>query len=111
MSPQHWSKAREGTNREAIEYYQKRGQAPGVREGGAERNFYCMRCDGVIPHQPPSTQCPHCGEPLGEVVRRYFNWVEINEPPKSDLRALLPFFLLFAGLALLLVLWLIGAFG
>ena len=29
---------------------------------------------------------------------RYFNWVEINEPPESDLKALLPFLLGAIGL-------------
>jgi hypothetical protein len=47
----------------------------------------------VIPHSPPRTTCPHCGAALDESVKRYFNWVEMNDPPKSDLRALLPFLL------------------
>ena len=49
-----------------------------------------MRCDGVIPFDHAGHACPHCNEPLDEKARRYFNWVEINEPPPSDLRALLP---------------------
>ena len=89
MSDDHWSRARAGTNAEAVDYYRERSRAPGVAEGGAERNFYCMRCDGVIPHDPPPSTCPHCGESTAEAAKRYFNWVEINEPPRSDARALL----------------------
>jgi hypothetical protein len=89
MSADHWSRARAGTNAEALDYYRSRSQAPGVRAGGGARNFYCMRCDGVIPHDPPPTTCPHCGEPTEEAAKRYFNWVEINEPPRSDARAVL----------------------
>ena len=93
MSAAHWSKARKDSNPEAMEYLRERSQAPGVKEGGSERNFYCMHCDGVIPHAPPRETCPHCGTLLDLSVKRYFNWVEMNDPPKSDLRALLPFFL------------------
>jgi hypothetical protein len=89
MSDAHWSRARAGTNAEALEYYRERSHAPGVKEGGGPRNFYCMRCDGVIPHEPAPEKCPHCGEPTAEAARRYFNWVEINEPPRSDARAVL----------------------
>lgn len=89
MGPEHWSRARAGLNAEALEYYRERDLAPGVAGGGAERNFYCMRCAGVIPFAPPAVVCPHCGAELGEAARRYFNWVEINEPPPSDLRPLL----------------------
>ena len=111
ISPRHWSRARRGENREALEYYRERSQAPGVREGGAERNFYCMECDGVIPHEPAAEACPHCGAALDDRVRRYFNWVEVDQPVESDLKALLP--LLLAGLAVVavavvaLVLWLV----
>lgn len=98
MSDQHWSRARVGTNEEALEYYRERSKAPGVAAGGAERNFYCMKCDGVIPYDQTAEVCPHCGESLAGMSKRYFNWVEINEPPKSDARALLPFALV--GLAL-----------
>lgn len=93
MSERHWSRARKDANPEALEYYRQRSRAPGVAEGGAERNFYCMQCDGVIPHSPPRESCPHCGATLDESVKRYFNWVEMNDPPKSDAQALLPFFL------------------
>ena len=101
MGPAHWSKARDGTNEEALRYYRDRSHAPGVEEGGGPRNFYCMRCDGVIPADPPPKSCPHCGEALDEVARRYFNWVELDQPVKSDLRALLPFAI--AGALLLLL--------
>jgi hypothetical protein len=101
MGPDHWSKARKEENREALEYYRERSHAPGVEAGGGPRNFYCMRCDGVIPSEPPVESCPHCGEPLTGVARRYFNWVELDQPVKSDVRALLP---LAAGGALLLLL-------
>lgn len=92
-------------NAEAIEYYRERSTAPGVAEGGSERNFYCMKCDGVIPFAPPSERCPHCGEPIDEHVRRYFNWVEINEPPSSDVKALLPWIALGGLLVLALAAW------
>ncbi len=97
MSEHHWSRARADSNQEALEYYRKRSKAPGVAEGGAERNFYCMNCDGVIPYDTQATVCPHCGAALEGSVKRYFNWVEMNDPPKSDLRALLPWFLLALG--------------
>jgi len=89
-------------NQEAIDYYRERSRAPGVAGGGAERNFYCMRCDGVIPFDHAGKACPHCGEALDEQARRYFNWVEINEPARSDFKALLP--LAGGGLLLLLLL-------
>jgi hypothetical protein len=109
MSEHHWSKARADLNREAIDYYRERSRAPGVAAGGTERNFYCMKCDGVIPYDHPGSACPHCGESFAGMARRYFNWVEINEPPgsgggagaKSDFRALLPF--AAAGLLALVV--------
>jgi hypothetical protein len=102
MSEHHWSRARAGTNAEALEYYRQRSHAPGVAEGGSTRNHYCMRCDGVIPFEQIETACPHCGEAFDGAARRYFNWVEINEPPKSDARALLG--LLIAGVVGLLAL-------
>lgn len=110
ISEHHWSRARRGANQEALEYYRARSRAPGVEQGGAERNFYCMECDGVIPHVPRVESCPHCGAELDETVRRYFNWVEIDRPAESDLRALLPLLLVgavaLAGLALALWAWL-----
>jgi hypothetical protein len=101
MSEHHWSRARARDNEEALEYYRQRSRAPGVAEGGAERNFYCMKCDGVIPFEFRGPHCPHCAEPLAGAAKRYFNWVEINEPAESDFKALLPF--LLAGLAILVV--------
>ena len=53
MGPEHWSRARKDSNQEALEYYRERSHAPGVEAGGGPRNFYCMRCDGVIPEVPP----------------------------------------------------------
>lgn len=85
----HWSRARKGANQEALEYYRERSKAPGVEAGGSERNFYCMQCDGVIPFDHSGAVCPHCGVALDERVKRYFNWVEINEPADSDAKALL----------------------
>jgi len=98
----HWSRARAGMNEEALEYYRERSQAPGVAEGGGARNHYCLACDGVIPLEAGAAleRCPHCGAELEGNVKRYFNWVEIDTPPKSDARALLP---IFAGLALIVV--------
>ncbi len=107
ISERHWSRSRRGENAEALDYYRQRSRAPGVEAGGAERNFYCMECDGVIPHHEDLSACPHCGAQIDEKARRYFNWVEINEPVASDLRALLPwavgFLLLLA--ALVVVVW------
>jgi hypothetical protein len=109
MSEHHWSRARRGANQEALDYYRERSKAPGVAEGGSERNFYCMECDGVIPHEPPPKACPHCGAKIEGGVRRYFNWVEMNEPPKSDFAALWPWMLLalvlLVGLVVLVVAW------
>jgi hypothetical protein len=99
MSDAHWSRARADKNAEALEYYRQRSRAPGVAEGGEARNFYCMHCDGVIPHDFRGEHCPHCHAELDERIKRYFNWVEINDPPASDFRALLPIAL--AGLAVL----------
>lgn len=99
MSDSHWSRARSGTNEEALEYYRERSRAPGVAEGGAERNYWCMECDGVIPHDHAGTACPHCGASLEGMAKRYFNWVEINEPARSDFAALAKPALLFLALA------------
>lgn len=90
MSDAHWSRARKDKNAEALEYYRARSKAPGVAEGGDSRNFYCMTCDGVIPHGFRGEHCPHCKAAIDERVKRYFNWVEINEPPSSDFKALIP---------------------
>jgi hypothetical protein len=89
MGPDHWSRARAGENEEALAYYRERSKAPGVAEGGAERNHYCMHCAGVIPFDEKITHCPHCQKEIEGGVRRYFNWVEMNEPPKSDVRLFL----------------------
>ncbi|HIG87954.1 MAG TPA: hypothetical protein EYQ25_13060 [Planctomycetes bacterium] len=84
IGPGHWSRTRKEKNQESIEYYRDRSQAPGVREGGGTRNHYCMNCDGVIPHDEPHEICPHCGTKIEGKTRRYFNWVEIDQPPPSD---------------------------
>lgn len=92
---EHWSKAREGLNQEAIEHYRARSRAPGVASGGAERNHYCMSCNGVIPlsydsrrpAEGPPGNCPHCGAELDARVRAMFNWVEIDQVPQGDARA------------------------
>src|SRR5258706_873788 len=102
MSEHHWSRAGKDSNPEALEFLRGRCAAAGVREGGSERNFYCMQCDGVIPYSPPRETCPHCGATLDESVKRYFNWVEMNDPPRSDFKALWP--LLLGGLLLLVAL-------
>lgn len=108
IGPGHWSRTRGEKNQESIEYYRDRSQAPGVREGGGPRNHYCMNCDGVIPHEESNEICPHCGTKIEGETRRYFNWVEIDEPPRSDLAALLPYLLggalvVLAALLLLLI--------
>jgi hypothetical protein len=96
-SGEHWSKARAGTNQEAIDHYRARSRAPGVAAGGAERNHYCMSCNGVIPlsydsrspAEGPPGRCPHCGVELDPRVRAMFNWVEIDQVPAGDARAVL----------------------
>lgn len=111
----HWSKARKELHAEEIEFLRERSQAPGVAEGGALRNHYCMNCNGVIPLEYDSSEsaealpiehCPHCGAKLEGGVRMMFNWVEMDQVPGSDLRALLPFivvgFLFLAVLAFFL---------
>ena len=97
MGEDHWSKSRAGENEEALEYYRERSKAPGVEEGGGLRNHYCFECDGVIELKYDSREpaanipetCPHCGAKLEGGARRMFNWVELDQPPDSDVRALL----------------------
>jgi len=108
ISDRHWTRSRKDSNQEALDYYRERSHAPGVAEGGGPRNFYCMECDGVIPAEHEGDTCPHCDASLEGVTRRYFNWVEIDEPPRSDLAALLPYLLggalvVLAALLLLLI--------
>jgi hypothetical protein len=107
ISEHHWSRARKDANQEQLEYYRSRSHAPGVAGGGAERNFYCMGCEGVIPYDLELRACPHCGAAIDEHVKRYFNWVEINEPGTGDARALLPFLAaaLLVALALAALVW------
>ncbi len=102
ISDAHWSRARDGANAEAMDYYRRRSRAPGVKEGGGSRNFYCMECDGVVPEQPGLERCPHCQASLAGMTRRYFNWVEINEPSRGDAAAVLKP-LAVAGLCFLLL--------
>jgi len=115
ISEHHWSRSRKGMNEEALEYYRERSRAPGVAEGGSHRNHYCMSCNGVLPleydqRQPASKEhgtCPHCGAELESNVRAMFNWVEIDQVPSSDLRALAPILIglvaLIVGAAVLLI--------
>lgn len=105
MSDSHWSRTRGERNREAIDYYRERSRAPGVADGGEARNFYCMECDGVIPFDHEGPACPHCEAPITGKTRRYFNWVEIDQPVEGDFRAVLPF-LAVGAIALALVAWL-----
>jgi len=85
-------------NEEALEHYRQRSKAPGVAEGGALRNHYCMQCKGVIPltydsrvaASKETLHCPHCGAKLEGRVREMFNWVETDQVPDSDFRAILP---------------------
>lgn len=107
MSDNHWSRTRQELNKDAIDYYRERSKAPGVAEGGALRNHYCLKCNGVIPleydqRKPlegPTGKCPHCGAELEGRVRAMFNWVETDQVPGSDLKVLLP---LFLGVAVVL---------
>ena len=110
MSEHHWSKTRGARNKEAIDYYRERSRAPGVKQGGAARNFYCMECDGVIPFDQEASTCPHCDAKIEGLTRRYFNWVEIDQPVEGDFRAVLPYLLggvvLITLLAVALFRWL-----
>ena len=100
MSAHHWSRTRGERNREAIDYYRERSQAPGVAEGGNARNFFCMECDGVIPWDDfKGDSCPHCGAKIDGSVRRYFNWVEIDRTPQADRTAAL----IATGIAVLVI--------
>lgn len=119
----HWARERKDLHQDEIEFLRERSRAPGVAQGGALRNHYCMQCNGVIPLEydssdsaegRPPEHCPHCGAELEGGVRMMFNWVEIDQPPGSDLKALLPFFV--GGVVILLGLglvawWLIGMIG
>ena len=96
----HWARSRKGLHEEELEFLRSKSSAPGVAEGGALRNHYCMECGGVIPLEYDSTEsveakppesCPHCGAALEGGVRMMFNWVEMDQVPGSDLKALLPF--------------------
>lgn len=109
----HWSRLRKGENQEALEYYKQRSKAPGVAEGGGIRAQYCQECDGVVPleydqRKPADRQkkqlCPHCGAEVSATVRRMFNWVEIDQPPPSDLAVVLPYLLGGAAVVVLIVL-------
>ena len=112
LGDEHWSKSRAGENEEALEYYRGRNKAPGVAEGGGARNHYCFECDGVIeleydsrePAPKLPTLCPHCGVKLEGGARRMFNWVEIDQPPASDARALILTALAALGLLALVIL-------
>lgn len=114
MSDAHWSRTRAEQNTESLAYLRERSKAPGVREGGAARNHYCMACNGVIPLEYDSREaastklenCPHCGVTLDTRVRAMFNWVEMDQVPASDLAVLWPYLALGAGLLLGLV-WLL----
>ena len=114
----HWSRLRHGKNQEAMDYYRQRSKAPGVAEGGGVRSSYCLECEGVIPLEydqrieaelETGQVCPHCGAPVDPRVRRMFNWVEIDQPPPSDIAPLLPYIFGFMAIvATMLLLWIFG---
>ncbi len=114
MSDEHWSRTRGDRNDEVIEYYRSRGEAPGVESGGAVRNHYCMKCDGIIPlsyfqMRPADNEerhCPHCGVKLDQRIHRMFNWVEIDQPPGSDLKVLMPVIIVAVVVLAALAWWL-----
>ncbi len=121
VSDEHWLRTRKELHGEEIEFLRERSKAPGVAEGGADRNHYCMSCHGVIPlaydqRQPvergADERCPHCGAQLEGNVRMMFNWVEMDQPHDSDLRAILPRVLLVVGVVgVLLIWWLVETYG
>lgn len=94
ISEHHWTRARDGTNREAIEFYRQRSHDPGVAEGGEERNYWCMECGGVVPYDYQGPSCPHCKAALEGDAKRYFNWVEIDREVESDWRIAWPLILI-----------------
>ena len=117
IGDKHWMKARADLNTDEIEFLRERSRAPGVADGGALRNHYCMECNGVIPLEYDSNQsregqppefCPHCSAELEGGVRMMFNWVEIDQVHGSDARALLPFFVAGGVLLAALLWWLVG---
>jgi len=119
MSEHHWSRTRDERNSESIEYYRERGRAPGVAEWEGARAHYCMNCNGVIAldydRRKPAEgdeRCPHCGVELDKRVRAMFNWVETDQVPESDLKALWPLLLsaavVLVGLGWLLLRWLLN---
>jgi hypothetical protein len=112
----HWSRGRSERNHEALEYLREKSRAPGVAQGGAERNQYCMQCGGVLPLAYISSQpadrdrpalCPHCGAEIHPTVRAMFNWVEIDQVPRGDFAALAPWLLGAGVLAAALAAWLL----
>lgn len=112
----HWSRNRSERNHEALEYLREKSRAPGVAEGGAERNQYCMECGGVLPLAYVSSQpadranlahCPHCGAEIHPTVRAMFNWVEIDQVPRGDFAALAPWLVGAGVLVAALVAWLL----
>ena len=114
MSEHHWTKTRGERNAEALEYYRERSRAPGVAEWDGPRAHYCMSCNGVLPleydRREPAQElghCPHCGAELDRRVRAMFNWVETDQVPDSDLKALWPLLVVALGLVVL-VLWLLA---
>ena len=42
-----------------------------------------------VPAPRLHTTCPHCGAKIEGGARRMFNWVELDQSPPSDARALL----------------------
>ena len=116
ISERHWSRARKDLHEQELAFLRERSRAPGVAEGGADRNMYCMECPGVIPLQydqrAPADRtrvehCPHCGAKLDANVRMMFNWVEMDQPPDSDAMAILPF---AVGLVVILMLLFLGGY-
>ena len=67
-----------------------------------------LEYDSRVPldEQAATERCPHCGERLEGRVRQMFNWVETDQVPTGDARAVLPVLL---GLVVLVVLgvWLV----
>ncbi len=83
------------------------------------RSHYCLSCNGLLPlrydrRQPARASpgsCPHCGVELDPRVRAMSNWVETDQVPGSDLRALWPWLVggvVLAVAAVALVLSLLG---
>ena len=98
MSEHHWSKTRGERNREAIDYYRERSRAPGVEEGGGPRTSTAWTATGSSPTTRGSARARTVARSSTARSGGTSTGWEIDRPPASDLRALLPWMVLVAAL-------------